>query len=351
MTAVRDEPIQRHRFDFGSLLEAAALPVVWIVMAIFFSVVPKTHHTFPTLSTIGTITGIGAVTVVLALAVMFPITGGDYDLSVAATLTLAGMLVAILNVNFHVPIFYAIVLSVAAGALIGAINGAVTVLTEIDPFIITLGTGTIIDGIALLISNQSTIVGVSPGLSRILIIDRLLGQPLDFYFAVSLAVVVWFVLNFLPYGRHLLYIGMGREVARLSGVPVRLARFWAFVLAGTMSALAGIIYTGLAGSADPSSGNGLLLPAYAAVMLGATTIRPGRFNPWGALIAVYFLGTGVTGLELLGASNYVQDLFYGFALVIAVVFSTTVRRQRNQRQIEQTLRATNLVETPADGDV
>jgi ribose transport system permease protein len=116
-------------------------------------------------------------------------------------------------------------------------------------------------------------------------------------------------------------VGRGRRVARLSGVRVSRVRFGAFVVAAAISAVAGVMYAGTSGGADPSSGATFLLPAFAAAFLGATSIVPGRFNPWGALIAVYFLVTGITGLQLHGAESYVQQLFYGGALVAGVALS------------------------------
>jgi ribose transport system permease protein len=97
------------------------------------------------------------------------------------------------------------------------------------------------------------------------------------------------------------------------------------VASGIIGGMAGVIYVGTTAAADPSSGLTFLLPAFAAAFLGATSVNPGRFNPWGAMIAVYFLVTGITGLSILGVSTFVQDLFYGGALVIAVTLSQIVR--------------------------
>ena len=108
---------------------------------------------------------------------------------------------------------------------------------------------------------------------------------------------------------------------------------FSFIAAGLISALCGIIFAGTLDGADPSAGGTYLLPAFAAVFLGATTITPGRFNPWGTLIAVYFLGTGIAGLQLLGLASWIQPVFYGGALVIAVSFSQ-VMRGRQALQIE-----------------
>jgi ribose transport system permease protein len=113
-------------------------------------------------------------------------------------------------------------------------------------------------------------------------------------------------------------IGQSREVARLSGVRVNRQRSWAFILAAGIAGTAGIAYAATNGTVDPTAGSALILPAYAAVFLGTTAIRPGRINALGSLIAVYFLATGTAGLELLGTQSYIQQIFYGAALVAAV---------------------------------
>jgi len=123
-------------------------------------------------------------------------------------------------------------------------------------------------------------------------------------------------------------LGRGREVARLSGVNVERVRARSLIAAGLIAALGGVLYTGMRGSADPSSGLAFLLPAFAAAFLGSTAIYPGRFNPWGAFVAVFFLSTGILGLNFLGADSFVQNLFYGGGLVIAVSISQLVRKRK-----------------------
>jgi ribose transport system permease protein len=191
--------------------------------------------------------------------------------------------------------------------------------------VITLGTGTVVAGIVLWISDSRTIGGISDDLVNPVIVHKLLGVPLAFYYGVVLCALVWYAFELTAHGRRLLFVGRSREVARTSGVRVGRVRVAAFLASGTISALAGVLYAGTTGGADPSSGATFLLPAFAAAFLGATSIVPGRFNPWGSLIAVYFLATGITGLQLHGARSFVQQLFYGGALVAAVVLSRLVR--------------------------
>jgi len=231
------------------------------------------------------------------------------------------------------PIWQSALIAIASGALVGAVNGFIVTRFGIDPFIVTLGVGTVVIGIAYPISNSRTITGVDPALSQVMLTKPFLGIPLDFYYAVALCAIIAYVFSRTAFGQRLLFIGQNSEVARLNGVAVPKLRWIALTLSGTIAAFAGVMYVGTTGSADPTSGAAFMLPAFAAAFLGSTTLQVGRFNPWGTLIAVYFLVTGITGLQLMGAQQYVQQLFYGGALVIAVVLSKIVRA-RNQKKRE-----------------
>jgi ribose transport system permease protein len=267
------------------------------------------------------------VLVVLTLALLIPLTAGDYDLSIAAVLTLSAMVVAQLNAVHGWPVGLAILVAIACGAAVGLVNGVIVTLFGIDPFIVTLGTSTFFQGVIFWISSSSTISGISDALVNPVIVDRFLGIPLGFYYGVALCVILWGLLEFTPLGRRLLFVGRSRSVSRLSGLHVSRLRFGALVASGTISAIAGVMYAGTTAAADPTSGFQFLLPAYAAAFLGATAIVPGRFNPWGSIIAVYFLVTGITGLQILGVKSFVQQLFYGGALVLAVVLSQFAQRR------------------------
>jgi ribose transport system permease protein len=313
------------------LVERFALLLVWAVTCIIFAFLRP--ETFPTTSNFTTIFGSQAILVVLTLALLAPLTAGDYDLSVAATMTLSSMTLAILNVNHGWSLAASIAAALAVGAMVGLVNGALVVVLEIDSLIATLGTQTIIQGVVLWISDSQTISGISEGLIDWVVLKRLLGIPLEFWYGIALGLVLFYVFEFMPVGRRLLFVGRGRSVARLSGIRVKRLRWGALVLSGVISAFAGVLYAGTLGSADPTSGLQFLLPAFAAAFLGATTIFPGRFNPIGSIAAVYFLVTGITGLQLLGVQTFVQYLFYGGALILAVALSQFARR-RDARQVD-----------------
>lgn len=272
--------------------------------------------------------GSNAMVVVLTLALIVPLTTGDFDLSVAATMGLSSMIIAVLNVQQEIPIFGAVVVALLAGAAIGAANAFFILYFRVFSLIVTLGTGYFVAGLILWISDSGTIAGVSMDLVRAVILTRVFGIPIGFYYATALTLIIWYVFQHTSLGRRMLFVGRGREVARLSGVNVMRIRAGALIASSIIAAFAGVLYTGMRGVADPSSALAFLLPAFAAAFLGSTAIYPGRFNAIGAFVAVYFLSTGIMGLNFLGVDSFVQNLFYGGGLVIAVAISQLIRGRK-----------------------
>ncbi|WP_320202990.1 ABC transporter permease [Agrobacterium rosae] len=318
----------KSRFTLKTEGERFALIGAWLLLIVIFgALMPESFLSWRSFSTLF---GSQAILVVLTLAIIIPLTSGDFDLSGASTLTMSCMLIAVLNVKLGWPIVPVILIALVSGIVIGAVNAFFVLYFRIHSLIVTLGVGTFVNGLILWVSSSQTISGVSMALVEWVIINRLFGIPLAFFYAMILAAILWYALEFTIAGRKLLFVGRGREVSRLNGINVDRVRATSFILSGLISAFAGMLYAGMTGSADPLSGLNLLLPAFAAAFLGATTISPGRFNAFGAVIAVYFLVTGITGLTMLGADAYVQNLFYGGALVIAVSLSQLVRNRQPQ---------------------
>ena len=337
--AVGQPPVARDRSPvatrgLGRLLSANnverwALVLVWIVVIAIFSIAePSTY--FQT-SNFQTIFGSQAVLLMLSLGLMLPLTTGDFDLSIASNLALSSMLIAVLNVNDGVGIIPAMLAGVGASTFLGILNGGLVVLIGIDSFIVTLGTGTVALGIVQWISNDHDITGTASGLTSWTVGNSFLGFDLIFFYGIAATLLLFYIFEFTPLGRRLLFVGRGRSVSRLSGLRVNRIRWGSFIVGGFIAGIAGIMYAGSLQGADPASAQTFLLPAFAACFLGATAIRPGRFNPIGTFIAVYFLVSGITGLQLLGVQNFVQQLFYGGALVIAVALSTVARRRGGTR--------------------
>jgi ribose transport system permease protein len=309
----------------ADLIQRWALPVAWLILIAVFGAIRPT--TFLSPQNFSSLLGSQATLVVLTLGLLLPLTTGDYDLSIAGMLGLSAMLIAVLNVRYHWPVQYAIVVALGVGALVGVVNSFVAIGFNIDTLIVTLGMGTLLNGVTLWVSNSATISGVSEALVNAVVGGTLLGIPLEFYYGLAVCIGVWYLFQYTSVGRRMLFVGRGRQVARLSGINVDRIRFGTLIASGVLAALAGILYVGTSSAANPGAGDPLLLPAFAAAFLGATSVVPGRFNPWGTIIAVYFLTTGITGLSLLGISSFVQNLFYGGALILAVLLAQLVRRR------------------------
>jgi ribose transport system permease protein len=313
----------RKAIDWLHLAESSALVVALIVLCAIFGVLAP--DTFLSWGNITTMLGSQSVLVILTLALIIPLTAGDLDLSIASVLNLSAMMVGVMNVYHHLPIWGAVALALAAGAIIGAVNAGFIIYFRIPSLIVTLGTGTFLSGVTLWISGSNTIGGIDDTLVEYVVVRRIFGIPLAFYYALALCMALWYFLNYATLGRRLLFVGRGRDVVHLSGINVELMRFSSLVAASILSAAAGVVYAGTIGSADHLSDLSFLLPAFAAAFLGATSISPGYFNPWGSFVAVYFLVAGITGLTILGVETFVQNLFYGAALVLAVTLSQLVR--------------------------
>lgn len=309
----------------SSYLERFGVILIGGTIVVVFSFLKP--HSFATLTNFRTILGTQAVLLVLTLGLLVPMIVGEFDLSIASMMSFSAMVVAELSGVHHVSMVLAVTITLALGILVGLVNSYVVVRLGVSSFITTLGVGTLLGGLSYGISGSQTIGNIPESLLSFSG-HGIFGLPMVFYYGVVLCVLVWYVFDYTPLGRHLMFVGEGREVARLTGLPVAGIRVGSLTVSALIASFAGILQAGVVGAAEPGGGSSYLLPAFAAAFLGATTIRPGRLNAWGTFIAVYFLATGITGLELLGYTGWVQDVFYGGALVLAVALGRIVASSR-----------------------
>lgn len=317
------------RVDPLDLLERFGIVVVWGLVVLVFSILRP--QTFPTTVNFETIFGTQAVLLVMAIGLLVALTAGEFDLSIGSAMGFGATMVAWLNVVHHWPIGAAVVATLAFGLAFGALNALLVVRIGIPSLVATLGTGTLLGGVGFGISNSVTIGGISQTLvnaaSR-----QLFGLPFAFYAGVVVVLLVWYVFEYTPIGRYLLFVGESREVARLAGLRVDAIRAGSLIACAFVATFAGVMQAGVIGAADPGGGTTYLLPAFASAFLGQTAIRPGRFNAWGTFVAVYFLVTGIAGLQLLGYVGWVQDVFYGGSLVVAVALGRLAAARRTAQR-------------------
>jgi ribose transport system permease protein len=239
------------------------------------------------------------------------------------------------------PLWLAILVAVLLGLVVGLSTGNVVARIGVSSLIATLGLSTVLAGVVQWYTGgQSIISGISetlvdvgsgrlgdlPGLAQVPVVRDI---PATVVILAVVALLVWWLLERTPYGRHLHGIGSNREAARLVGVPVKAYVLGAFGLSGLLAGVAGVLLVARNGVANPQVGTVAdTLQALSAAFLGATAFKPGRFNVPGTLVAIFFLAFTVTGLSLAGVDAWINNVFNGLALFVAVLISTVVGRKR-----------------------
>lgn len=290
-----------------------------------------------------------AITGMLALAVVIPLAAGVFDLSIGATITFTAVLVARLQTENGVGMLPAIMIAVAVGALIGVANGFFVVKLRISSFIATLASASLVSAVQQIVTDQAQPLQPVKEAWLSLTQRTVFGFQMVVVYLFVLAVIIWWVLEHTPAGRYIYSTGGNPEAARLTGVRIDRWVWLSFVASGTIAGLAGVLYASLIG-ASLTFGSALLLPAYAAAFLGATQIKPGRFNVWGTIIAVYVLAIGVKGLQFVTDVQWLAEMFNGVALIIAVAFATwrqtrVVRPRRSFKSKADAAQETEVVGT------
>lgn len=332
MTAITADRADAARFDAGALLRDLlsryALVVIWALMALgFWAAKPEV---FGSPQTFSSIFGGQQVTIILAMAVLITTTVGEIDLSFAAVMGLTATIIPVLAGGHGLPLWAACLAGLAAAAACGAVNAWFVVGQGLNSLVVTLGMATLLQGVAQMVSGNTMVSVVNPDFAKIALLP-IAGMPISFYSCLVLALVILYVLGWTPLGRSMIFIGMNPEVARLAGIRVSATRCGAYVVSALLSGFAGLILVASVGGFDSGLTMSYLLPPLAAVFLGTAVVQPGRFNPIGTLIAIWFLTTGIFGLQLLGATGWIQNVFYGGALVIAIALSKFVRDRARAR--------------------
>lgn len=303
------------------------------LIAVFSTLRPET---FPTAFTFTSLANSRSIYALAALAVMIPLAANQFDLSVAGMIGLSQILAIGLQTQQGLPWGLACLLVLGAGVVVGAVNAALVAGVRIHAFIATLGTGSVLLGLLQWYTQGRQVVGALPE-AFVAIASRLPATPvpLALIYVLALAALMWLVFDHTPIGRRLYVIGDNPRAAELNGIPVRRYVAGAFVASGAIAAATGIVLQAQLRVGQSTVGQEFLLPAFAAALLGATTIRPGRVNVWGTVIAVAVLAVTVAGLNQLGAPFFVEPLFNGLMLTLAVGLSVSAARRRERLATER----------------
>jgi ribose transport system permease protein len=309
-------------------LEKYGLLILFVLLFLFFANFWDRPGTFRSLANLQSVLGTYAVPGVLALAAIVPLVCGQFDLTIGSVAGLTALSTAAVLTNYKGPLWLAVLLALVIGVIIGSINGWLVAYVGVNPFITTLGMASVITGLVTLYSAGSTIIISDPALVG-LGSANLFGVPQILFALAVVALIIYYLLGHTPFGRYLHAIGSNPTAARLVGLDVRRLVMASFVISGTLAAIAGVLLVARNGNANPQVGGQILtLPALAAAFLGATAIKPGRFNVLGTLLAVFFVAFSLSGLNLNDVSQWITDFFTGAALVAAVALSTVIGRRR-----------------------
>lgn len=310
---------------------------VTIILFAYFAI---TEPSFRTTTTFFSMLKFASVVAILGLGVTFTMVVGGIDLSVGSVAGMSVTLAAMTMVFYAKTGPVAIGVVLIAGALVGLVNALLIVWLKIPDLLATLAMMFIIMGLKLIpVSGQSVSSGmvmsdgtIAPGrfTSDFLAIDRLmLGPvPLPVVIFLVLAAGSWFFLTRTKWGRMMYAIGANPEASRLAGVRVPVYRGLAYVISGLFASIGGMILASRIGQGDISAGDNLLLDAVAVALVGTSVLGIAKPNAWGTILGAVLVGIVITGLTIKGFPYFAQDVVKGLVLLVALVFSFTLSRQK-----------------------
>jgi fructose transport system permease protein len=270
---------------------------------------------------------------ILAIAQTLVILTAGIDLSVGVVMVISSVVMGRLAVFDGVPVIFAFPLGLLTGVACGSVNGLLVTRLRMPPFIVTLGTLSIIGALLVFYSHSETInmqqieenapflqltgVPFQIGGARIILATFLL---------VVLAIIVWYVLNRTAYGRHVYATGDDPEAARLAGIDTDRILLSVYVLAGLISAIAGWALIGRIGAISPTSGGNANLDSITAVVIGGTSLFGGRGSVIGTMIGALIVGVFRSAVSLAGLDVLWQEFAIGVLIIVAVALDQWIRR-------------------------
>jgi erythritol transport system permease protein len=294
-----------------------------------------------------------ALNAFLAIGMTFVIVTGGIDLSVGSIVGLCGMVAGGLILNgldlgigytvwFNVP--EVVLITLALGIGIGAINGLLVTRLNVAPFIATLGTLYVARGAALLLSDGRTFPNLAGKADlgttgfEFLGAGRLLGLPVSIWILVLVAIAAAYVARFTPLGRHIFAVGGNERAAALSGIRVSRVKMFVYMFSGFCAAIVGLVISSELMASHPATGESFELNAIAAAVLGGTSMSGGRGTIGGTIVGAFVIGILSDGLVMMGVSSFWQMVIKGLVIIIAVVVDQAQRRLQQRVALRQMAR-------------
>lgn len=263
---------------------------------------------------------------ILAVGMTFVILTSGIDLSVGSLMALSGTMMAGFMINFGLSPMLAIFLGLVIGAIAGLVNGLVISFAKIPAIIVTLAMMEIARGLGLIYTGGYPLSGLPSGFGEIGRGYAFGVIPFPVIIMAAVYLIAYIILNHTPAGRYIYAIGGNEEAVRLSGIRVKRYKILAYAISGATAAIAGLISTSRLLSGQPNLGVGFELDAIAAVVLGGTDIAGGRGHIFGTLLGALILGVMSNGLNFIGVTPYLQRVFKGLIIIIAIYYSSSKKK-------------------------
>jgi len=305
---------------FGRNAGVASITAFFVVCVIAFTLATGT---FLTTGNLLNVLRQSAPLLIVAATMTLVITTGGIDLSVGSTLALVGALAAI-ALRAGMPGTVVLAGGLALGGIIGAINGYFIAFAGMPPFIVTLGTLSVVRGIALLITQGFSVPIENDGWFVELGRGRLLGVPTPALVAIAVLLASWVALRHTRFGRYVVGVGTNAEGVRRAGVSVRNVTMKVYMLSGAAAALAGLITTARLGSGSSNQGVGFELAVIAAVVLGSTNLFGGSGTILGTLLGALTIAVIGNGLILINVSPFYTQIIQGAIMLLAIWLNTRI---------------------------
>ena len=264
---------------------------------------------------------------IVAVGVTFIVLTGGIDLSVGSQIALTSVIVVMMQPKFGTPV--GILTAIAAGLVIGLLNGLLITRVGISPFVTTLGMMTLIKGVALAISDSRSHSGIDPVFAH-LADQRILGVPFAAIIFIAFVLVGNWFLTKTTFGRRYYAVGGNPEAAWLAGLNTNGLVLSVYVIGAFCTTIAGILLTSRINTGSPIIAGDTGTTVISAILLGGTSMAGGIGTIYGTLVGTLILGILKNGMNLMGINGYFQTIILGTLLVISVLADRSHYDQRRE---------------------
>lgn len=324
-----EERVSLARDGFGpwvvQILTRYSLVFLSVILFLLFSLFTEN---FLSMLTMQAILSSKSKIALLALGATVTMIVGKMDLNVGFGVVLWHILAITFQVWYDIPWPVACLLVLAIAAVYGLINGILVALADIDSFVATLGSGTVVYALALWHSGGRQIVGNLPDAFLEIHHTEFFGIPIAAFYVLAVAIVLWVITENTPIGRCMYAVGGNPVAASLNGIKVNKYIICSFIVSSVLTGFVGILVAAEQGVGQASVGMDYMLPALVGAFLGSTTIRPGRVNVWGTVVGIAVLAIGISGIQQFGGAFWVEPLFNGSTLLLSITLAGYAQRRR-----------------------